>query len=392
LAESNKTILDWASNYHRFGWCVIPVPYGKKAPTIRWKAYQNKRPNKSQLAEWFRNVKRQNIVVVLGQVSSGLTCRDFDTMRAYEEWTSQHPDLAAVLPTVQTGRGIHVYFEGYIEGCTEIKDGNGKHLGELRGSRCCCVLPPSVHPNGSTYKWVIRPTKESLLYLEPEQAGFITTTDDNYDTEGTDGNRGELKGEKEKKQVKTNKKIQEAMVKTLPAGFATRHRKIFTFARELKSIPEYEDADPRAFRSIVKEWHGMALPNIRTKKFEETWIDFSMAWADVKYKIGEEPMMRIFKRAVESKPPKIAVRMYPDNTHIQLLVALCKELQLEASEESFFLSARTAGKLFNVALITAWRWLYMLIQDEILKVFQKGRITKAGPKATRYKYIRSLTN
>ena len=134
----------------------------------------------------------------------------------------------------------------------------------------------------------------------------------------------------------------------------------------------------------------MALPNIKTKNFEETWIDFLLAWTDIKYKIGEGPMIQIFKRAVKSKPPKIAVRTYPGNTQVQLLVAFCKELQLKAGEKPFFLSARTAGKLFKVAPMTAWRWLYVLVQDEILKVFRKGRITKAGPKATRYRYIYSL--
>ncbi|MBA7677131.1 hypothetical protein ES703_85379 [subsurface metagenome] len=230
-----------------------------------------------------------------------------------------------------------------------------------------------------------------MIWFEPEQIEQqFCNTGNSHDTEGTDGNRRELKGGIKNKRIKKNRKIQEALVKTLPIAFATRHRKIFTFARELKSMPEYEDADPRAFRSIVKEWYRRALPNIRTKKFEETWIDFLMAWTDVKYKIGDEPIMQIFKRAVKSKPPKIAVRMYPDNAHVQLLVAFCKELQLEAGEKPFFLSARMAGKLFKVVPMTAWRWLYVLVQDEILKVFRKGRITKAGPKATRYRYVRSL--
>ncbi|HPS54709.1 MAG TPA: bifunctional DNA primase/polymerase [Sedimentisphaerales bacterium] len=389
MTEKKRLIFKLAVTYHQLGWCVIPIYYGVKVPIRKWKQYQSERPSEGELDLYSRNVKR-NIAVVLGRISGGLACRDFDTIPAYEEWALKYPDIAKVLPTAKTGRGLHVYFKGRLKGVTEIKDGNGNHLGELRGSRCCCLLPPSVHPNGSTYKWIIRPTKENLLYLKPEQAGFITTADDNYGTEGTDGNRGELKGLKEKRQVKINKKIREVMIKTLPVGFAIRHRKIFAFARELKSMPEYENTNPRVFRSVVKDWYWKALPNIKTKEFEETWIDFLMAWDDVKYKIGEEPLMQIFKRAAESKLPKIAVKIYPDNEQIQLLVAFCRELQLEAGEKPFFLSARTVGKLFNLKTMTAWRWMYLLVQDEILKVVFKGKLTKAGPKATRYNYIYPL--
>jgi hypothetical protein len=82
-------------------------------------------------------------------VSGYLVCRDFDTAEAYLTWASEHRDLAKSLPTVRTGRGYHVYFRS--RECTKIKNlGDG----ELRGNGYC-LLPPSRHPSGGTYEWVV---------------------------------------------------------------------------------------------------------------------------------------------------------------------------------------------------------------------------------------------
>jgi len=394
MPKQKRTILDWALYYHQLGWCIVPFPYGTKRAGMKWKKYQNERPSQDQLSRWFKGAKQQNIAVVLGEVSGGLTCRDFDTMRGYKEWASKHPDLAKVLPTAQTGQGMHVYFEGHVESFTDITGANGKHLGELRGSRCCCVLPPSVHPNGSTYKWVVPLDKGKLIWFEPEQIELIFRNMGNsHVTERTERTEEDRRDKGKKcKQLKKNAKIEKAIVDTLPTEFRTRHRRIFDFARLLKSTPEYTDAAPEQFKVIIREWHKRALLKIRTKEFEETWIDFLMGWPKVKYKVGEGPIDQIFARAKRSKPSKVALEKYPTHEKLQLLTALCRELQIIAGNKPFFLSARTAGKLFNVTAMTASCWLRLLVYDDILRVVRKGGTREMVRKATRYKYIRSLKN
>lgn len=386
MAKKRKTILDWASYYHRFGWCVIPVPYGKKAPEIRWKKYQNKRPNKDQLARWFKDEKHQNIAAVLGQVSGGLVCRDFDTRTGYQMWVEGHPGLAKILPTVRTPHGYHVYFQGEVKHVRYFKDGEG----ELRGEHCYCILPPSTGEDGQGYKWVIPPTKENLIWFEPEQIeSMFCSQVQTHGTEKTEENGGKLRRGKIK-QLKLNEKVKDAIRKTLPTEFRTRHRRIFELARELKSIPAYTDADPRQFRSVVKEWHRAALPKIRTKPFEETWIDFLIGWQKIKYRIGEGPMSLIVAKAKKINPPRIALRYYSGHPKLQFLVTLCRELQTASGREPFFLSARTAAKHLGVSAMTAWRWLYLLVQDDILKVARRGGTAQNPRKATRYQYIRPL--
>jgi len=372
MTDKPKTIPDDALAYHALGWCVIPIRAGKKLPAIRsWKQYQKVRPDENQLRKWFA-ANNRNIAVVLGPVSADLACRDFDTMAEYEKWSKAYTDLAKKLPTVRTAKGMHVYFEADIEGIKHIANG------ELRGKGGYCLLPPSVHPEGPVYQWVNPLSNGNLIKLDIEQAGFLgEQADVTEQTEQPEQSEAiEVKGV-----------IEKAIEETLPQEFGMRNRRIFEFARAVKSLPQFSDADPGQFREVVRAWHVRALPKIRTKEFEETWIDFLKAWPRIRYAKGEEPMTQIFERAVQVEPPSIAVQRYPENTRLRILVSLCRELQREAGQNPFFLSVRTAGKLFNVAPMTASRWLFLLEADGILKVVAKGGTAETVRQATRFRYI-----
>ena len=127
------------------------------------------------------------------------------------------------------------------------------------------------------------------------------------------------------------------MMETLPQEVGTRNRRIFEFSRLLKSLPQFADADPIQLRETVKIWHKRALPNIRTKEFEETWIDFLIAWSRIKYVKGQEPMAQMFEKAIQLEPPQVAIEKYPGNSKLKILVSLCRELQRAAGNEPFFL-------------------------------------------------------
>jgi hypothetical protein len=373
--DNKKTILGYALEYDRLGLCLIPIKPGTKKPALKsWKRYQSERPSESQLGKWFAKNNR-NIAVVLGPVSGDLACRDFDTMAEYERWKQGHPNLAEKLPTDRTADGMHVYFQALIEGIRHVDNG------ELRESGGYCLLPPSVHPEGPTYEWVNPISNGNLLAVDPELAGFLPETTNV--TERTEENGGELRRTEE---IGVRGKIEKAIIRTLPRRFRTRHRRIFDFARELYSMPEYTDADPMQFYSVVKEWHKRALPNIRTKEFEETWIDFLRGWDKIKYKIEEKPMAEIFEGTIQLEPPEIAVEKYPDHSKLKILASLCRELQRAAGESPFFLSVRTAGKLLDVSPMQVSRWFFLLETDGILKVIAKGKMTAEGGVATRFRY------
>ena len=79
------TTLDVALDYLQRGWSIIPMKAGAKMPTLQsWKSYQTARPNERTVRNWFHDGLDVGIAVVLGDVSRGLICRDFDQMDAFE--------------------------------------------------------------------------------------------------------------------------------------------------------------------------------------------------------------------------------------------------------------------------------------------------------------------
>src|ERR1043166_4914176 len=105
-------LLRFALHYRSRGWSIIPV-IGKEPPRgMPWKKYQTAPPNERALRQLFRREGITGVAVLLGSVSGGLCCRDFDDLESYERWAELHPDVARTLPTVETHRGRHVYFRG----------------------------------------------------------------------------------------------------------------------------------------------------------------------------------------------------------------------------------------------------------------------------------------
>jgi hypothetical protein len=182
----------------------------------------------------------------------------------------------------------------------------------------------------------------------------------------------------------TEQLVRAAIRVTTPTSQGHRHRCIFNFARHLKAIPSLMDAAAEQLRPSVEQWHRTALPNLTTKAFEETWYDFRNAWERVRWPAGVGLVDDLFARAISQAPP-ICADIYEGST-VRTLVALCRELQRQAGEASFFLACRTAGRLLGVSHTIASRWLGMLCKDKILVLVEKGCIHRANE----YRYLCDL--
>jgi hypothetical protein len=370
-----STFLDEALSYHARGWSIIPIR--EKQPLIDfWKPFQKRQADPETLRKLFSRRGISGLAVIHGDVSGGLVIRDYDREDAYQQWAGAYKDLAATLPTAQTGRGKHVFFRGPAQ-YAELDDG------EYRGdSGHYTLLPPSKHynpdgkPSGKFYRWLNPPGDELPVIADPVAVGLLPEGCNTENTGGWGGARGVsefsgfsvLHGET-LPSVLQDERVEQAILRTLPTRPGQRHRKVFELARELKALPHLFDADPASLEPVVRHWHALALPVITTKPFEETFIDFLLGWDKVKFVSGEGPLDVAFARC-RDRVPEVALRY--DQLEFRDLVCLCAELQRMAGARPFYLACRSAGRVLGVSHVRAWRWLGLLQVQKVLRLATKG--------------------
>lgn len=130
------------------GYCVIPLAPRAKHPAVR--DWPNIRWTPAQVQEHWRQHPDCNVGIVLGAPSRAVVL-DFDTSEAWERWNAQHPEVKTltVCRTGAPGWRRHLHFRlqpGQEPPASTRVDG----IDVLSTGRCV-VVPPSVHPDGSTY-------------------------------------------------------------------------------------------------------------------------------------------------------------------------------------------------------------------------------------------------
>jgi len=162
LTNSQERAID----LYKRGFNVFPLPYGKKEPFAgtSLKRLYNSRPHlcgdgvepcrhsKTPFASLFMGQK--NIAVMCGKTSGNLLAIDCDTHAAYEFIGKQLDALGLPYWAFTSHRG-GCYLLRVIEGETVnvAKAGSEFEGVELWGNSHYVVVPLSVHPSGTVYRW-----------------------------------------------------------------------------------------------------------------------------------------------------------------------------------------------------------------------------------------------
>jgi hypothetical protein len=148
-------VLEAALSYAARGWSVFPALRNDKRPAIHWREYQHRRPSEREILEMFGDGADANIAVVTGHVSH-LVVLDCDAPDALNR-LSKHVPLT---PLAETARGQHYYFkcpDRYALTITALAPDL-----DVRGESAYVVAPPSTHPSGKQYAWVVPPGEVDL--------------------------------------------------------------------------------------------------------------------------------------------------------------------------------------------------------------------------------------
>ncbi len=394
-------VLDAARRYVALGFSVIPVRPGSKEPAIgTWGGYQKRAANDGELARWFGDGR--GVAIICGAVSGGLAVRDFDSMPAYEAWAGAHPALAKTLPTVATARGRHVY--GRLPGAKTRKLGDG----ELRGEGGYVVAPPSVHPDGPRYEWLVPlagpPPTVTLADLAAEGAAT-----EKQAPEAAPPAPSDAQSTREPEQQRDAEQpidgfsfsdsqslcfgvalgpedaggVVRAMEATVPDRGSVRNGRLFDFARRLKGIAGVKGMRVGELIGVVQEWHRRALPAVATKDFETTWEDFVHAWANVRCPKGVNPLDNIGCEIEGVSVPVVVAKMQMPK--LALLARVCIVLQRKIGESAFFLATKDAARILDLGedRTRAWKLLKMLVRLGFLVEAEPGN----EHRATRYRVV-----
>ena len=382
MSQDTGTTLHQALDYVRRGWSIIPIESVGKRPVLRtWTRYQEQPPAEVTVRSWFSKEPALNIGILCGVASGGLVVRDFDEVGAYDTWKAEHPELAATLPTVETGRGHHVYFVAQVEKIKHFEDG------ELRGNGYC-LAPPSIHPNGSRYRWLVPLPDGDLPLIDPYQVGLARFTERTETTEITEDHRREQKIIETTEAIVVSdelKNLDDLIENELPQQTGQRHRQVFEFARALKAVPHLVDAPVAELLPIVRKWHNLGVERgvISTQPFDETASDFVTCWPKIKTPKGAGNMTAVVERAKTNPLPEIA-RLF-DSEPCRLLLAICRELQRDAGNGVFWLSCRTGAELTGISPTMVSKHLKYLAAQKVIEYV--GKEKPGGKKAQRFRYI-----
>ncbi len=249
--------LDAALSYFRRGWSIIPIQAGTKKAAVPWKRYQAERADEQTVRQWFASAST-GIAVVLGAISDGLVCRDFDSLAAYDKWAAGHADLAGALPTVATARGRNVYFRPPSADLrfVDLRLGSPPEDGEYRGdSGHYCLLPPSIHPSGSVYTWLVPLSAGPVPFVPDVQAvGLLPTRAidrDNRENRVSSPllycfSNPQSSSVLSVTSISGDSDVDGAILATLPEAPGRRNRQLFEFARALKAFPRFTECRRRS--------------------------------------------------------------------------------------------------------------------------------------------------
>ena len=160
-------IRDAALDYAERRWRVVPLHDRDKRPYP--KAWQKVATNDPEvITGWFQQWPDANVGIVLGE-ESGIIDIECDDEQAEQTLRDLFDGDIPNTPTYSARRGKHRLFKwneaipfpeknGFKIGALEFRTGNG-------GKGAQSVFPPSIHPSGLVYTWLVDPSEADVAEL-----------------------------------------------------------------------------------------------------------------------------------------------------------------------------------------------------------------------------------
>jgi hypothetical protein len=156
-------------------WSIFPCAPRSKKPLIKWGPYQTRLPTPEEVEKWWTKWPDANVGIICGKISGNI-CVDIDSPEAQEFYRAEYGEIHnTIRQTTGKPGGLHLIFSYPLDGrpyrnVGDVEKANSTIEIHCRGDGGFFVAAPSIHPNGTQYKWVLDPLEspDDLLDLPEE--------------------------------------------------------------------------------------------------------------------------------------------------------------------------------------------------------------------------------
>jgi hypothetical protein len=158
------------------GFNVFPLPFGHKKG-YPWKTLQYTRVPRQhpELGLGKLTLGDCNVAVMCGSTSGNLFVIDCETPRMLGAHMKKLMQRGIPLWVVRTARGGHIYLRSAKGEVNSIPSGTLPHA-EVRGRGGYVLAPPSWHPSGARYRWLLR-QGHHVPVVDPAVIDWLTDMD-----------------------------------------------------------------------------------------------------------------------------------------------------------------------------------------------------------------------
>lgn len=366
---------------------VFPVN-AREAPYVP-RGFHAATCDRAQVDTWWRTFSGANIGLPTGLTTS-LVIVDVDDLAALPVLRATYGAMPETFTVATPRGGLHYYFRHPSRGPIKCSQSKLCQHVDVRADLGYVLVPPSVIGRATyTVKADVAPAPLPATILEKvttknvsEGSEAISERSD-LSNPSDHSEPSDLSNLSEPSDTPHSQSIEEILSQTLPLQPGERHSRILDLARGLKLNAGMDGCPVAELKPIIRRWHGMARPRMRTQAFDETWSDFLEAWKHARFPLSSDLVRVASNKAKAGDLPPEALAF--DAAETRLLVGICFHLSRGHRSGHFFLSSHGVAKLLNRDQPVIYRRLQMLVAEGLLRLHRPGN----SQKANRYQWLGS---
>ena len=359
------------------GFNVFPQPIAHKGG-FAWKRLQYTRLDRNHASYGIGTLFAGdcNLAIMCGRTSGNLFVIDCESLESLEYHMTQLRARGLPLWVSMTGRGGHIYLRATNGEVHNIEPFILKDA-EIKGQNGYVLAPPSIHPTGAQYQWLMREGKEPPS-IHTNQVDWLQTTQEQHvkldvDTTTENITYGKWSYPVISPQSKLSKATREYILNGYQIAEGSRNKRLFVAACDMNGCG-YSQSDCEA--QLMPPALGSGLPSYEAKRTIES--------AYSKQRSPSRPTQKIASDNYEWRYALLWATKYKwqgrtNATDRVVFLALIERYRLSQNNDNLFRgSIREIATLARIGTTTATKALERLEKKNLIAKIAPDKVSGAS--------------